>query len=273
MTGPDEAGFATLTRRISESAGLALGAYKDKCLKRRIAVRMRACGVHTYADYLAVVEQTPGELQRLTDVLTINVTKFFRNRETWDRVAALVVPELYGRAGPIRIWSAGCSSGEEPHTLAMLFADISERQGHPEWLERVTIDATDIDRQSLERAREGVYPAAAFSEALAEEIARYCGAEAGGALRVDQRLRRRLQVLRHDMLIDPPPNPPYDLIVCRNAIIYFDRPTQERLMETFRTALRPCAFLVLGKVETIFGAARGGLDLIEPRERIYRRHS
>jgi chemotaxis methyl-accepting protein methylase len=271
MTIREEAGFETLTRHISESAGLALGAYKDKCLKRRIAVRMRACGVHTYEDYLAVLEKSPGELQRLTDVLTINVTKFFRNRETWDRLTAISLPGLFQVPGPVRIWSAGCASGEEPHTLAILCAEAAERAGHPEWMQRVVIDATDIDRQSLERARQGVYPSSALAEMRPDEIERYCPAAQPGTHRVIDRLRERLRVRRHDMLIDPPPDPPYDLIVCRNAIIYFDRPTQERLMETLRQAMRPGGYLLLGKVETIFGSARGALELIEPRERIYRR--
>ena len=261
-----------LTRRISETAGLALDAYKSKCLRRRIAVRMRAVGVHTYADYLDVLDRAPGELDRLLDALTINVTKFFRNRETWDRVADAIAPELLiRREGRARIWSAGCASGEESYTLAMIFAEGAERLGHGSWVERFTIDATDIDRLSLERARAARYPSAIFSETPPELVARYCRADGADAFVVVDRLRERVSVRRHDLIQDPAPRAPYDLIVCRNVIIYFDRPTQEQLLLTFHDALAPSGFLVLGKVETIFGPARTQLDLIEPRERIYRR--
>ena len=271
MTG-DDVTFPILTRKISERAGLALSAYKDKCLRRRIAVRMRAVGVHTYAEYLAVLDRTPGELERLTDVLTINVTKFFRNRETWDRIASLVAAEvLPRREGRARIWSAGCASGEESYTLAMIFAEATERAGQRAWLNRFTIDATDIDRLSLERAREGRYPEAAFSETPAETVEKYCRRIDGDQYLVDERIRSRVSVRRHDLTLEPPPHPPYDLIVCRNVIIYFDRPTQERLMGIFHDSLAPGGFLVLGKVETIFGPAKNRLELIEPRERIYRR--
>ena len=272
MTGIDDAGFRTLTRRISESAGLALDAYKDKCLKRRIAVRMRARGLHTYPDYQDLLERDAEELRLLTDVLTINVTKFFRNREMWERLAVLVVPAIFRRVpGEFQVWSAGCSSGEESFTLGMLFAERAAHLGHPEWFDRVTIDATDIDRLSLERSREGVYPDAAFSETAPLLVQRYAIREADGSYRIAERVRRRVRVLRQDMLLESPPAPPYQLIVCRNVIIYFDRPSQERLMEKFTSALVPGGYLVLGKVETIFGPARGALELIEPRERIYQR--
>lgn len=272
MMVEDEATFSALTQRISETSGLALSAYKHKCLKRRIAVRMRACGVHTYTDYLALLNQSSSELDRLLDALTINVTKFFRNRETWDQVAAIVVPDLLAGHRPrLRIWSAGCASGEEPYTLAMIFADLAEQRGDATALERLTIDATDIDRLSLERAREGRYPETAFSETPPEALRKHCARESDDTYRVATQLRRRVEVQRHDLTVDPAPHPPYDLIVCRNVIIYFDRPTQERLMELFREALVPGGYLVLGKVETIFGPARGRLELVEARERIYRR--
>jgi chemotaxis protein methyltransferase CheR len=267
----DEASFDRLARYVSSSAGMALDRYKDKCLRRRIAVRMRACGVHTYDEFLARLRDAPGELQRLVDVLTINVTKFYRNTEVWQGVTNHVVPPLFAAAGPVRVWSAGCASGEEPYTLAMVFAEALQALGHLAWLDRVTIDATDIDRLSLERAGEGRYADSAMSEAPPEVIARWCDVEADGQYRVRERLRERVRIIRQDLLRDPAPNPPYDLVTCRNVIIYFDRPGQERLMQTFYDALRPGGFLLLGKVETIFGPVRTRLELLDARERLYRK--
>ena len=123
MSAADDPGFEALARRISKSAGFAVEAYKDKCVRRRIAVRMRACGVHTYADYQALLDRSPLEYDRLRDALTINVTRFYRNAETWNLLRRDVFPMLCGpEPGEIRIWSAGCSSGEEAYTIAILAA-------------------------------------------------------------------------------------------------------------------------------------------------------
>jgi chemotaxis protein methyltransferase CheR len=267
----DEASFDRLARYVSTSSGMALDRYKDKCLRRRIAVRMRACGVHTYDEFLDRLRDAPGELERLVDVLTINVTKFYRNLEAWQAVTTHVVPALFARSGLVRVWSAGCASGEEPYTLAMVFAEALQAMGHPEWLDRLTIDATDIDRLSLERASEARYAPGAMSEAPPAIIARWCELEADGQYRVRERLRQRVRILRHDLLREAPINPPYDLVTCRNVIIYFDRPGQERLMQHFFDSLRPGGFLLLGKVETIFGPARARLELLDARERLYRK--
>lgn len=161
----DEAAFSALTRKISREAGLTLDAYKDKCLRRRIAVRMRACGVQTYSDYQAVLDRVPGEYERLKDAITINVTRFYRNADTWNLLGTSVIQEICAtEPGEIRVWSAGCSSGEEPYTLAMLFAAHLEGQGRPDRIAHVTVDATDIDRECLARAQSGCYRREALAE-------------------------------------------------------------------------------------------------------------
>ena len=131
MTVHEDAAFDALAKDLTVRTGVSLAAYKPKCLRRRIAVRMRACGVHTYDEYRGVLANTPEEVEKLHDALTINVTRFFRNPETWDAVKANVLPGLLAKNAPVRAWSAGCSSGEEAHTLAMLWADAAERAGPP----------------------------------------------------------------------------------------------------------------------------------------------
>jgi chemotaxis protein methyltransferase CheR len=267
----DDPGFAALARQISEQAGLALDAYKDKCLRRRIAVRMRACGVRTFAEYQALLARTPGEYEQLVDALTINVTRFFRNAETWERLRREHLPALWnGGHGPLRCWSAGCASGEEPYGLAILAAELAAARGRPEALEQLQVDATDIDRQSLERARLAYYGAPAFAETPPELLRRYFEA-AGTEYRVVDPIRRRVTIRRHDLSRDPPPGRGYQMILCRNVVIYFERPVQERLFVRFATALAPGGLLVLGKVETVFGPARDRLTPVDVRERIYRR--
>jgi chemotaxis methyl-accepting protein methylase len=233
---------------------------------------MRARGTHTYEAYAALLSRDVEEYDRLLDALTINVTKFFRNVELWERLGAEVIPDLW-QAGsrPLRVWSAGCASGEEPYSLAMLFADVAVRAGHPEWMHRLVIDATDIDRQCLERARIGNYPPAVFSETPPGFVARFTEPGADGGRLVTDDIRRVVRVSRLDLTRDPPRQPPYDMVVCRNVLIYFDRLMQERLFAVFAGALRPGGYLVLGKVETILGPMRDQLELVDARERVYRR--
>ncbi|HET9039434.1 MAG TPA: protein-glutamate O-methyltransferase CheR [Gemmatimonadales bacterium] len=268
---PDDAAFAALARQIAQTSGFALEAYKDKCIRRRIAVRMRACGVHSYEDYRMLLDRSPNEYERLRDALTINVTRFYRNAETWSLLRRDVLPALLDRRrGEVRAWSAGCSSGEEAYTLALLAAEHLDRVGRGDELARLTIDATDIDRTSLDRARAACYRSEGLTE-MPDELARPYFEPAGHERRVIDRVRRRVQVRALDLSREAPLRTDYDLILCRNVVIYFDRVMQERLFQTFADALVPGGYLVLGKVETLFGAARERLVLIDPRERVYRR--
>jgi chemotaxis methyl-accepting protein methylase len=267
----DDAAFALLARQISRTSGFTLEAYKDKCIRRRIAVRMRACGVHTYDDYRALLDRTPGEYEHLRDALTINVTRFYRNADTWNLVRRDILPALLDAPRvEVRAWSAGCASGEEPYTLAMLAADHLDRAGRGDELARLTIDATDIDRTCLERARRACYRPEGLTE-LPADVVRSSFEPAGEERRVVDRIRRRVKLQLLDLSREPPLRSDYDLILCRNVVIYFDRPMQERLFQAFAESLAPGGVLVLGKVETLFGVARDRLTLVDPRERVYRR--
>ena len=271
MIPADDVAFAALTRKISREAGLSLDAYKDKCLRRRIAVRMRACGVNTFADYQTVLDGTPAEYERLREAITINVTRFYRNADTWELLRGGLLHEVCeGHGGEVRAWSAGCSSGEEPYTLAVLFADHFDRQGRPDRLGGVTVDATDIDRQCLELAQAGRYRREALADVPPHLAQRYFETDGDGC-RVIERVRRRVVVRSLDLSTEPPPRRDYQLILCRNVVIYFERATQERVFLAFVQALAPGGILVLGKVETLFGPARDHLTLLDPRERVYRR--
>src|SRR2546421_8933152 len=266
--GQDERAFRALTQKITRARGLACDSYKDRCLRRRIAVRMRARGVHTFDDYSRLLDQAQRESDLLLDALTINVTKFFRNVETWRALAPWLDRLWEARRGEVRVWSAGCASGEEPYTVAVALAEAARRLGQEQLLTRAPGDATDIDRASLERTRAAQYPDTAVSEMPPELVARYFTAP---PRQPAPELRRIVRVAKHDLTSQPAPAPPYDLVVCRNVVIYFDRAMQERLFTLFADALAPGGVLLLGKVETLFGPARERLVLEEPRERIYRR--
>ncbi len=266
----DPAQFQALTEKISRERGFGCGSYKEKCLRRRIAVRMRARGVHSYADYARVLDTDPAEYDRLLDALTINVTKLFRNWETYAALERRVIPALWALTdSSLRVWSAGCSSGEEPYSLAILFHRHAERTGTLAGLRRVRIVGTDIDRESLAAAERGTFEDAAFADTPAEIRARYF--ERTPPFTILPEVRQLVSVERRDLLAEGPPPGPQHLIICRNVLIYFDRGTQERLFQTFHDALVPGGFLVLGKVETLLGSARGRFTPVEARERVFRR--
>jgi chemotaxis methyl-accepting protein methylase len=268
----DAGAFRALTEKISQARGMSCDAYKERCLRRRIAVRMRARGVHTFDDYASLLDRDAREYDLLLDALTINVTKCYRNPETWTALADTYLPPVWrARRGEVRAWSAGCASGEEPYTLAVVFAETARALAQDALLGRCRVDATDIDRVSLERTRAAEFTEAALSELPPALARRYFPPGAPGLPRSPlPALRQLVRVVRHDLTREPPPAPPYDLIVCRNVVIYFDRPTQERVFETFVRALAPGGLLVLGKVETLFGPAREALLVADPRERVYR---
>jgi chemotaxis protein methyltransferase CheR len=271
VSGPDEEGFQELIGRISRRVGLSLDGYKDRCLKRRIAVRMRACGVQSYAEYQELLERESQEYQLLRDAITINVTSFYRNADTWKLVRSLVLPELFQDGWlHLRAWSAGCSSGEEAYTLAMLMAEYLDQQGRGERLERVTVEATDIDRDSLARAQAACYPRQSLADVPTSLATRYFE-DHDSDCRVVERVRRRVVVRAADLCSEPAPAHAYQLILCRNVVIYFGRAMQEQVFFAFAQALAPGGFLVLGKVESLLGRARELLTLLDARERIYRR--
>ena len=264
----DERAFLALTQKISQSRGVSCESYKDKCLKRRIAVRMRARGVHTYDAYSRLLDDDAREYEQLLDAITINVTKFFRNAETWHALRPHLAALWAARRGRLRIWSAGCASGEEPYTIAILLSEVAG--DHP--IEHAYIDATDVDRLSLERTRQATYPESAFTEVPGDLRRRYFTEPSPPLPAARQPIppvRALVRVTAHDLMRERPPHPPYDLVVCRNVVIYFERRAQERLFQVFVDALTPGGILLLGKVETLFGAARERLTLVDPRERIY----
>ena len=161
IVAPDlsDAAFTALTAKIATDRGFGCASYKDKCLRRRIAVRMRARGVHTYAEYARVLDSDQHEYDKLLDALTINVTKLFRNWETYSVLRDQVVPALWALPDPLlTIWSAGCSSGEEPYSLAALVHHHAERLGAAPLAERrVHVLGSDIDARSLEAAARGTF--------------------------------------------------------------------------------------------------------------------
>ncbi len=256
----EDRALALLVEQI-ERRGLRVSSYKGPCLKRRIAVRMRATGVHTYEAYAQVLAREPREFDLLLDALTINVTKFFRNPEAYAVLHEHVVPVLTALP-QAAVWSAGCATGEEPYSLAILFQEAGAHG-------RVRIDATDLDPGALAFLATAAYAPASVEGMEPALLARYFTPEP--PYRLAAGVKRMVRPLRHDLVQDPAPAPPYHLIVCRNVVIYFDRPAQEALFQRFFDALVPGGWLLLGKVETLFGPARTRFRVVDARERLFQK--
>ena len=258
-----------LKAKIQRERGFNTQFYKDKCLRRRIAVRMRARGRHSFEEYAELLDADPGEYDILLDTLTINVTKLFRNLETWNVVREVVIPRLFERGLPhTRIWSAGSASGEEAYTLSILLHEWAERNGRTGDLGRFHIVGTDIDRRSLEAAQRAEYPELSLTETPGEVREKWFSP--GPPFRLREEARRNVTFVRRD-LISEPALPEQSLIFCRNVIIYFDREIQERLFQRFYDALLPGGFLVLGKVETLIGPTRSLFRPVSNRERVFQK--
>jgi len=258
-------GLDALLTKITEERGVPCAGYKPSCLRRRVSVRVRATGAGSFGGYAALLDREPTEWLRLLDALTVNVTGFFRDDAVYARLRADVIPSLAAaHVGPLQAWSAGCASGEEAWTVAMLLAEIAG-------LDRTVVLATDIDVASLARATAAVYP-----EFLTRDIPddlRHAWWQGTESLCAVDPLRARVEFRAHNLFSEAPPRTGLHLITCRNVIIYFSRPAQEQLFTQFADALVPGGVLVLGKVEMLSGPARARFEAIDVRERIYRRVS
>jgi chemotaxis protein methyltransferase CheR len=267
----EDADFQALMNKITRDRGFQCSSYKDKCLRRRIAVRMRAKGTVTHTEYAELLDADPREYDRLMRSLTINVTKFFRN---WDTFAALeqkVIPALWERGErELRIWSAGCASGEEAYSVGILMHKHAAETNHGSQLQAVSIVGTDIDTHCLGEAERAFYGEAALGDTPAGLRARYFP-EVAGMFTMLPEVKQLVTFQCSDLLRSKPPFEDVHLIVCRNVVIYFEREAQDALFAEFHRALAPGGFLVLGKVETLLGAARGLFSPVNARERIFRK--
>ena len=254
---------------VRGARGLDLRQYKRAYLRRRLAVRQRALGLPDLGDYATRVARELEEVDRLLQTLTINVTEFFRNPSLFELLEARILPELLqtvrAEKRPLHVWSAGCASGDELHSIAILLA----RMGVPR--DGARLLGTDVDAEAIAAARAGLADPSRLRALDPRQRAGYLEPTADGRgfrVRVDRLPRIRFQV--HDLLSDPPRSR-VDLILCRNVLIYFELELQERLLARIADALRPGGVLVLGRVERLTGPARERFEAVDLRERVYRK--
>jgi two-component system, chemotaxis family, CheB/CheR fusion protein len=264
----DDAALRAFLERVRERTGLDFSAYKRPTIVRRLQRRMAAVGAATLHDYRRYIERHPEELQRLVASFLIKVTEFFRDPELFIQLRDHILPALISEArerGALRIWSAGCATGEEAYTLAMLVSDLlaDESEELP-----VRIFATDIAADAVEFARRGIYSGAAV-EGLPRDLVDRHFNPLNGAFEVRKQIRSLVVFGEHD-LGNRAPFPRIDLVLCRNVLIYFTPELQRRALQLFAYSLRRGGFLALGKAETVRPLPEF-FSLEQPRLRIYRR--
>jgi chemotaxis protein methyltransferase CheR len=256
---------------LSRWRGINMSSYKDKCMKRRVAIRMRSTGCRDAAEYCTLLHQGPQELDLLQKALTIHVSQFFRNPSMFEKLRREVFPELYrscesrGSTG-LRLWCLGCAGGEEPFSLALLLREHFSRELRRT---RTIIHATDIDAETIRDARQGEYSEERLKEVPAEIRNRYFR-QNGSRFRLVQEVREMVAFL-HDDITRMATYEPSDLVVCRNTLIYFARPDQEKILLGIADILPNGGILVLGKSEILTGNVRRCFEPVCPVERIYRR--
>ncbi len=273
--------FETLRNVIWARLGIDLSHYKHGCVLRRLEVRLRARGCSNLKAYLEELSGDGEEIQALLSALTINVTEFFRNPPCFVQIRELCLPKLFvgsdagtgaghsppSREGPVRIWCAGCASGEESYSIAILLREYLEahQASRPRSFE---VCGTDIDAAMIARARMSYFEEDRLGGVSSERRERWFNKEGDG-----WRVKRRISAaVRHETgdVLRHAPKEPQDMIVCRNMMIYLTREAQEGLLDRFREVLAPGGFLVLGRTELLTRSARSHFETICPKERIYR---
>lgn len=260
--------FAELMDLVSERAEIDFGMYKEPTLKRRIARRMVLAGHATQGSYLTFVRKHPSELNVLHREFLVGVTNFFRDQPVWKAFEETVLDDLFSQGNhdePLRVWSVGCSTGEEPYTLAM----IMERYRTLKGLTRdFRIYATDVNENAVLAAKEGIYPDNVREEIPADYVdPAYLNFQVG-TFAVAAAIRKRVIFAAHNVIEDPPYTR-IDLLVCRNLLIYLSPDVQAKVMTQFSFSIRMGGYLVLGAAE-MPGQHASTFEAVAGRFRIYR---
>ena len=266
-SGLSEREFRQIRELAHRTFGLDLKPGKEALVNARLAHRVQELGLASIAEYLEAVkaDRTGLELERLINALTTNHTSFLREPQHFELLRAQVLPALARRAS-FWVWSAGCSTGEEPYSILFTAAEsLGARIG------ALRLLATDISTRALERAQAGIYPAERLEELPAGWAQRYLQRGTGrweGSVRVKPEWRARVEFRRLNLMEDFSFLPPMAVIFCRNVMIYFDKTTQERLVRRFEERLEPGGWLLIGHSEGLMGV-RHGLEYVKPA--VYRK--
>lgn len=253
--GDDE--FTRFSQLIQKEFGIKMPPTKKVLLQSRFQKRLRALGMHSYKEYCDYVFSEKGheqERRHLIDVVTTNTTHFFREPKHWDIMNQLVLPDLWrrgiGRGSPLKMWSAGCSSGEEPYTLSMVLAEFQAKHNGFDF----SILATDISTEILQKAKRAVYSIEKADEIPMDMKKKYLlKSKDKPLIKIDSMLRKKVAFQRLNFMGNFKLQENQDIIFCRNVVIYFDRDTQVVLFNKFCNNLKTGGYLFIGHSESLSG--------------------
>ena len=244
--------YEKFKKDILQLAGIDLNSYKEKQMRRRINTLITKNNVKTYNDYVALIKKDKEKFDQFINFLTINVSEFYRNPDQWKILEGQVFPELIKKFGKNqKIWSAACSTGDEPYSLVMALS----RQVP---LANIKIIATDIDNQVLDTARMGLYNEKSIAS-VPDDLKKKYFTKVGSSYQISDEIKKRVEFKKHDLLKDPYPSG-CNLIVCRNVVIYFTEEAKDVIYQKFHKALQPGGVLFIGSTEQIMNYRELGFD-------------
>ena len=257
--------FEKLKKFLLESVGLNCNGYRPEYFKRRLDIRLKATESKSYSQYLRYLKANSQETKLLLKDLTVNYTSFFRDADVYQFLEKNVFPDIFA-SKVLRIWSAGCATGEEPYSLAMLLNEVLKDKIKDYY---ITIHASDIDREVIDKASKGIYNKNQLHGLDNKLLIKYFSPE-GESYAVKPAVKRFIRFRIHD-LMSPFPIRNFDLILCRNVMIYFSRESQQKIHMNFYNGLRDGGYFVAGKAEMLSGEPSKKFMPVDTKCRVYRK--
>ncbi|MBD5639849.1 protein-glutamate O-methyltransferase CheR [Clostridium botulinum] len=239
---------------VLKDFGINLKAYKQNQLQRRILSLMSRVGVNSVEEYINLLKKDKDQRIKFLDFITINVSEFFRNPEIFDELEKKIKIELLNNtSGSLKIWSAACSIGAEPYSLSIIMDEISPNKKHK-------IIATDLDMTILQRAKEGIYAQAEIKNIKKERLEKYFTKE-GEKYKIKASIKNVVTFKKHDLILDNYEKD-FDLIVCRNVVIYFNQDIKDNIYKKFSESLKKGGLLFVGATESIYNYKDYGFEKV-----------
>ncbi|MGG3450034.1 CheR family methyltransferase [Domibacillus aminovorans] len=237
---------------IKKKTGIDLSLYKEAQMKRRLTSLYEKKGYQSFSAFFDALGSNQDMMNEFLDRMTINVSEFYRNRKRWDVLEKKILPRLLKENSRLKVWSAACSTGEEPYTMAMVSSNVMP-------LSAVKVQATDLDQNVIQKAKIGVYSERSLEE-VPDAVRKKFFREEGQYFKIADEIKRTVTFKQQNLLSDRFESG-YDLIVCRNVMIYFTEEAKDRLYHKFNSALRPGGVLFVGSTEQIFNPERYGFEV------------
>ncbi|MHA2165899.1 MAG: CheR family methyltransferase, partial [Candidatus Hodarchaeales archaeon] len=267
MKLPDDQKNLVLIYDFLSEKGINYQAYKPNHFLRRLHARMKRVDTETYKEYHKLLETNHKEFSLLMENYSINVTRFFRDKELFIALEKTVIPKiLKNKNKSVRIWSAGCAIGPEPYSMAIL---MNGKLGQDS-INKVFLLATDINQGLLLQAKKGIYTSKSLEEVDSSRMMKYFKTLDSDLFQISAYIRNSVTFQQHD-LRTPPPAKNFDIIMCRNVLIYFSRVQSKYFFQQFHSALKSRGYLVLGKCEVLPQFIKDKFEIIDSRNRIYRK--